>query len=112
MKRILILLSAVLLFAGCGTGTHTVVSGKADEAAVVFFAESSQSIDVTIDGKAYQVKTVKDTEYKAKRDIKRTAENSIVVSPGQHDVKVTRRGETVLTQKIFVSAGEIKVIKL
>lgn len=112
MKRILILLSAVLLLASCGTGSHTVVSGKADEAAVVFFADRVQAIDVTIDGKTYRVDTVRDVDFKKKRNIKKTADNLITVSPGSHDVKVSQKGKTILTQKIFVSAGDTKVINL
>lgn len=112
MKRILILLSAVLLFAGCGTGSHTVVSGKADEAGVVFFSDQTQAIDVTIDKNTYRVNTVKNSDFKKKRNIKKTADNMIVVKPGQHDVTVRYKGKTILTQKIFVSAGDTKVINL
>jgi len=112
MKRFLILLSAVLLFTGCGVGTHSVVSGKADEAAVVFFADKAQDIDVTIDNQTYRVSTVKDSDFKKKRNIKKTADNMITVKPGQHEVKVRMRGTVVLTQKIFVSAGDTKVINL
>ena len=112
MKRVLILLSAVLLLAGCGTGSHTVVSGKADEAGVVFFADREQTIDVTIDDQTYRVNTVKDSDFKKKRNIKKTADNMIVVKPGQHEVKVRHKGRTILTQKIFVSAGDTKIINL
>ncbi|MCR5710305.1 MAG: hypothetical protein K6G79_07480 [Bacteroidales bacterium] len=112
MKRFLILLSAVLLVAGCGVGTHSVASGRADEAAVVFFADRAYDIDVTIDNQTYRVSTVKDSDFKSKRNIKATAANSIYVKPGQHDVKVRRRGSTIFTQKIFVSAGDTKTIKL
>ncbi len=112
MKRVLILLSAVLLLAGCGTGSHTVVSGKADEAGLVFFADRIQTIDVTIDKQTYRVNTVKNNDFKKKRNIKKTSDNLIIVKPGRHDVKVRRRGRTILTQKIFVSAGDTKVINL
>ena len=112
MKRLLILLSAVLLLAGCGTGSHSVASGKPDAAGVVFFADREQSIRVTIDDQTYHVKTVKDSDYKKKRNIKKTSENMIVVKPGKHDVRVRLKGRTVLTQKIFVSAGDTKVINL
>lgn len=111
-KYFLLLFAAALLLTGCGVGSHTVVSGRADEAGVVFFADKAQPIEVTIDRNVYRVNTVKDSDFKSKRNIKRTAENMIVVTPGQHDVKVRLRGTTILTQKIFVSAGDTKVINL
>ena len=67
---------------------------------------------VNIDGKNYKVKTVKEVDYKKMRDIKRTAQNMIVIKPGNHTVKVRVKGQNVLTQKIFVSAGDTKVINL
>lgn len=112
MKRLLIFLFAAVLAAGCGTGSHTVVSGRPDDAGVVFMDDSSYAIDVNIDGKNYKVKTVKDVDYKKMRDIKRTAQNMIVIKPGNHTVKVRVKGQNVLTQKIFVSAGDTKVINL
>ncbi len=112
MKRLLIFLFAAVLLAGCGTGSHTVVSGRADDAGVVFFDDRSYAIDVNIDGKNYHVNTVKDVDFKKMRDIKKTAQNMIIVKPGSHEVKVKRNGQNILTQKIFVSAGDTKVINL
>ena len=112
MKKILLFLCAAMLVAGCGVGSHTVVSGRADEAAVIFFADKAQPVDVTIDRQNYHVNTVKDSDFKKKRNIKRTAENMIYVKPGTHDVSVRVKGQTILTQKIFVSAGDTKVINL
>ena len=112
MKKLLLFLSAALLLASCGVGSHTVVSGRADEAGIVFFADKSLAIDVTIDKDTYRVNTVKDSDFKKKRNIKKTAENIIVVRPGAHDVMVRDRGRVILTQKIFVSAGDTKVINL
>jgi hypothetical protein len=111
-KAFLVLFAAALMLAGCGVGSQTVVSGKADEAAVVFFSDQSYSIDVTVDGRTYRVDTVKDSEFKAKRNIKKTTQNMIYLTPGQHDVNVTRNGRTVTSQKIFVSAGDTKIIRL
>ena len=112
MKKLILFLSAALLLTGCGVGSHSVVSGKADEAGVIFFADKTQTIDVTIDKTNYRVSTVKDSEFKKKRNIKKTAENIITVKPGTHDVTVRVKGQTILTQKIFVSAGDTKVINL
>jgi len=113
MKKIFfILLAATLLLAGCGTGSHTVVSGRADDAGVVFMDDQSYKIDVSIDGRSYKVNTVKDVDFKKMRDIKKTAQNMIVIKPGNHEIKVRRNGRVILTQKIFVSAGDTKVINL
>ncbi|MBQ1673253.1 MAG: hypothetical protein II064_04115, partial [Bacteroidales bacterium] len=101
-----------VLVVGCGVGSNTVVSGKSDQAGVIFFDNSSYGIDVTIDNKHYKVNTVKNSDFKKKRNIKKTAENIIVVRPGAHDVMVRDRGRVILTQKIFVSAGDTKVINL
>ena len=113
MKRIfLALFAAALLLTGCGVGSHTVVSGRPDEAAVVFFSNRSYSVDVKIDHNTYRVNTVKNSDFKKKRNIKKTAENMITLKPGSHDVTVRRKGRKVLSQKIFVSAGDTKVINL
>lgn len=112
MKKLLIILFAAVLVVGCGVGSNTVVSGKSDQAGVIFFDNSSYGIDVTIDNKHYKVNTVKNSDFKKKRNIRRTAENMIEVKPGSHDVTVKRKGNTILTQKIFVSAGDTKVINL
>lgn len=114
MKKILFVLfaAAALMLAGCGTGSHTVVSGSPDDAGIVFFADKTQNIQVNIDGKVFKVKTVKDVDFKKMRDIKRTAQNMIVIKPGNHDISVKANGRTILTQKIFVSAGDTKVINL
>lgn len=115
MKKILSVLfaaAALVMLASCGTGSHTVVSGKPDDAGIVFFADKTQNIQVTIDGKVFKVKTVKDVDFKKMRDIKRTAQNMIVIKPGNHDISVKANGRTILTQKIFVSAGDTKVINL
>jgi len=113
MKKILLFFFAALLLTGCGVGSHSVVSGKSDEAGLIFFADKSYPIEVTVDKKTtYRVDTVKDVDFKKKRNIKKTAENMISVKPGSHDITVRHRNRTVLTQKIFVSAGDTKVINL
>lgn len=113
MKKFFLILFAALLVTSCGVGSHSVSSGKADEAGLVFFADKSYTIEVTVDGKVtYKVDTVKDSDFKKKRNIKKTAENMITLKPGSHDVTVRRKGRKVLSQKIFVSAGDTKVINL
>jgi hypothetical protein len=36
----------------------------------------------------------------------------IVISPGNHTVKVRAKGQTILTQKIYVAPGDTKAINL
>ena len=50
--------------------------------------------------------------YKSGRDIKHTAENSIKLTPGQHNVSVFIDGSEVYNRNVFLSAGETKVIEL
>jgi hypothetical protein len=45
-------------------------------------------------------------------NIEKTYENTIVITPGTHEVKVTHDGKEVYTHKVFVSTGESKVIEL
>lgn len=113
MKRfLLVLFASALMLTGCGVGSHTVVSGRHDEAGVIVFASRSYPVEVTIDRTTYRVYTIKDTQYKRRRNIKKTAENMIIVRPGVHDVTVRHHGRRVLSQRIFVSAGDTKVITL
>jgi len=111
MKRILFLLLAVILLAGCGT-SKSAVAGKDSDAAVVFFADRVQKIDVTIDNKSYRVNTVLEEDYLKTKNLKKTARNMIVISPGNHTVKVRAKGQTILTQKIYVAPGDTKAINL
>jgi hypothetical protein len=74
--------------------------------------DKKQEIVVTIDNQQYDVETVKLKDYRKDRSLKRTVKNTIETTPGQHDVKVTLDGSVIYTQKIFVSAGENKVIEL
>ncbi len=114
MKRLIVIAACFMatLLAGCGVGTYSVSSGSADESYVTFVSGSAYDIDVNIDGQTYTCKTVKEIPHKQRRDIKKTAQNTITVKPGSHTVKVTVSGNEVYSQKIFVSAQESKIIKL
>ena len=98
--------------ASCGVGSYTVTTGLADEASISFVTDKVQNIIVAIDGQQYNVQTVKLKDYRKDRSIKRTVENTIGVTPGTHEVKVTLNGKEVYTHKVFVSTGESKVIEL
>lgn len=104
--------SMVLALTGCKVGVQSVASGNADECAVCFVSDKAYSITVDIDGAQYDLKTVKQSNYKARRDIKARANEQIVVAPGRHKVKVMRDGQEVYSKEIFVSASETKIITL
>jgi acyl-coenzyme A synthetase/AMP-(fatty) acid ligase len=113
MKKVLFITLLLTMFmASCGVGSYTVTTGLADEASISFVANDNQEIVVTIDGQQYNVETVELKDYRKDRSLKRTVKNTIVITPGTHEVKVTHDGEEVYTHKVFVSTGESKVIEL
>ncbi|MBQ5856045.1 MAG: hypothetical protein IIW55_01905 [Bacteroidales bacterium] len=112
MKKILIIAFLCVFMASCGVGSYTISTGLADESSVSFVSDKVQNITVTIDDRQYNVETVKLKDYRKDRSLKRTVENTIEIAPGKHDVKVTLDGSVIYTHKIFVSAGESKIIEL
>lgn len=112
MKKILIALVGALLLTGCGVGSYSVSSGKADEAMLSFVSADKTPIVVTVDNDTYNVNTVKTKAWQKDRKIKKTAQNTIYITPGQHTVVVTVNGNEVCNKKIFVSVQEHKVIEL
>ena len=112
MKKILLIALLSVFMASCGVGSYTVITGLEDKSSISFVTDKKQEIVVTVDGQQYNVETVKLKDYRKDRSLKRTVENTIEITPGQHDVKVTLDGNVIYTQKIFVSAGESKIIEL
>ena len=114
MKKIALFLLTIATLAlhSCGVGVYTVNSGMADEASVCFVDTKNYKINVNIDGKSYDTKTIKQKPYKARRNIKKTAKRQIAIAPGRHKVRVTRDGQEVYMKEIYVSANEVKVIEL
>ena len=112
MKKIIIAFISTLMLAGCGVGSYSFSSGKADEGMMSFVSESKTPIAVTIDNDTYSVYTVKTKAWHKDRNIKKTARNTISTNPGQHDVVVTINGKEVLNKKVFISTQEHKVIEL
>lgn len=96
----------------CGVGTYSVTSGNADEAAVCFIASEKFDITVNIDGNTYERQTIKEKQYKDRRNIKKTVQEEITLSPGRHKISVTRNGEVIYNHEIFISNTEVKVIEL
>lgn len=114
MKKFLIVsivLLATIATSCRSTGTYTTVTGV-EGAKICFTSDKTYSIDVNIDGNLYKTNTVKDNEYKAKRNIRNTVREAISVSPGKHDIVVTKNSQQLYKKKIFISTDETKIIKL
>ena len=112
MKKFILAAFAALLLVGCGLGSYSVASGRPDEASISFVSGTKSDVQVTIDDNTYTVQTVKSSDYKVNRNIKKTAKNTIFMTPGKHDVTVKKGGETVYAKTIFVSVGEHKIVEL
>ena len=109
----MILFAAITLsLTNCGVGNYSVVSGNADKASVCFVSTEKFDITVDIDGTTYEVKTIKDKQYKSRRNIKKTAQQEITLTPGRHKVIVKRDGAEIYNHEIFISNSEVKVIEL
>jgi uncharacterized protein YxeA len=112
MKKLMIIAAFTMLLTGCGVGTYSVQSGVEDAAFISFTDDVKQDITVTVDNQTYVLKTVKQKAYKSGRNIKQTALNTIKATPGQHEVKVVVEGKEVYGKKLFLSAGEHKILEL
>lgn len=112
MIRLILIVAFSALLSGCGVGVYSVQSGYSDVAHIVFTDDTKAEIVVNVDDRTYNVNTVKHKAYKSGRDIKRTAQNSVLLTPGQHNVSVYLNGSEVYNHKVFLSAGETKVIEL
>lgn len=112
MKKIIFISLFSLILAGCGVGTYSVQSGVEDASYLSFTDDVKQEITVNVDDKTYTLETVKTKAYKSGRNIKMTALNTIKLTPGQHDIKVMINGSEVYSHKVFISAGETKIVEL
>ena len=113
MKKLIFLALLSLTFVGCGVGVYSVSSGKADVAILSFTAPAKRGIVVEVDGKQYQIETVKTKAYKADRKIKQTALNSIRLQSGKHAISVMDKSGNILFEKnVFLSASEHRIIEL
>ena len=95
MKKIIIAIIGALMLTSCGVGSY-----------------SRTPITVTIDNDTYNACTVKTKAWRKDRNIKKTAQNTIFLTPGQHNVIVTMNGKEVCNKKVFISSQEHKVIEL
>ncbi|GAD04365.1 hypothetical protein HQ45_07500 [Porphyromonas crevioricanis] len=112
MKKFIVATIVALLFTGCGVGSYSISSGKADEGMLSFVSARKTPITVTVDNKTFNVSTVKGKAWHKDRNIKKTARNTIFLTPGQHDVIVVAKGSKVYHKRVFISTQEHKVIEL
>ncbi len=101
-----------MLLSSCSIGSYSLSTGKADECMLSFVAADNKPISVTVDNTGYELKPVKTKAWKKARDIKATALNTIILTPGPHDVKVVKSDGTEFVRKVYISVQEHKVIEL
>lgn len=112
-KAIIALVVAAMALTGCGVGSYSVSSGKADEGYISFTSIAKQDITVSVDGTEYHIQSVKTKPYRSSdRDIKRTSLNTLTVTPGTHDVKVLSGDKEIYSKKLFISSQEHKIVAL
>lgn len=112
MKKFIFVAALSVFLTACGVGTYSVQSSVEDASYITFTANEQQEIAVNVDGKTYNVSTVKQKSYKKDRDIKQTSLNTIKLTPGQHNVSVSLNGNEVYSHKVFLSTGETKIVEL
>lgn len=101
-----------LLLCSCGVGSYSVSSGKADEGMLSFVSAAKTPVTVKVDDNSYNVYTVKAKAWRKDRNIKKTAQNTIYLTPGQHDVAVLSGDNEIYHKKLFISTQEHKVVEL
>ncbi|MCR5351447.1 MAG: hypothetical protein K6E35_03005 [Bacteroidales bacterium] len=112
MKQIITLLIGALLLTGCGVGSYSIASGKPNESSISFTYAEKAPITVTIDGQSYPLETVKTKAWRTERNIKKTAQNTLFIANGQHEIVVTMNGQTIYSQKVLLGNQEHRVIEL
>ena len=65
-----------------------------------------------MDGKQYQKETVQVKSSGSMKELQEMAGNIITLSPGTHQVRVTKGGKQVYQQSVSINAQERKVIRL
>lgn len=116
LKYVFALMVAAIMSA-CGTGSYTISTGLADQAAVSVVAPAKTDVYLFVDGQQHAVRTVAQKAWKKNRNIKQTALNTVVMTPGRHLVEIYEniegtRGNMLYKYEIFVSAREHKIIEL
>ena len=115
MKKLLpILLVAVvaMMATSCLTLLAAALATEEEDGVLVFVDDSRHSIDVRVDGRHYDVETVRERNLDRRQSLKHAADNMIYVSPGYHDVHVRYHGRTVYNESVRVRSDETKIIYL
>ncbi len=116
MKKLFYILVTALIFTSCGVGNYSNSGGRADECQISFtYSTDAKTMPITVtldDGSVYNIEAVNKVKFKNKKDIKKTAANTIKLTPGTHEVKVTSNGQEIYSKKLFLSTGENRVIEL
>lgn len=113
MKKYILFLITAFSLANCGVGVYSVSSGKADNGNISFTDSIERDIVVIIDDtQSEPLKTVKQKDYQKSRNIKKTAHNTLMIETGSHTIQVSENGKIILEQKIYITAGEHKIIAL
>lgn len=114
MKKLsfLVLLLLAVMFHSCKIGSQSVSSGLADESFIAFYAPQKYDIKVDIDGVTYDATTIKNKEWRNDRNIKATVKERIKITPGKHEVTVTKGSNVLYKRTIFVSTNDYKIIDL
>ena len=103
-------LALPLLLGGCGS-TATMTGGYADNASIAIVARDrhvGERVNLYVDGALVRSDVEAVKESKATRKAER-----IVVAPGTHEVSVVNQGGVELfRQKVFLSAGKVKLVVL
>ena len=79
---------------------------------ISFVTDSGIPVEVTVDDKYHGVVSVKKSAYERDKNFQRDARNAILLTPGEHKVKVKVNGKEVYEQTVRVSSSERKVIEL
>ena len=113
MKKYILFLITAFSLASCGVGVYSVSSGKTDEGNISFTDSIERDIVVIVDNTPSEpLKAVKQKDYQKSRNIKKTSNNTLVIKTGSHTIQVYENGKIILEKKIFISAGEHKIIAL
>jgi len=112
MKKILFAAISLLILVGCGVGSYSVSSGKADESMLSFTSVKKLPIIVVVDDQIFNLTSVQTKAYKKDRKIKETDKNTIILKPGTHTVKVLSDEKELYSKTLFISTGEHKIIEL
>ena len=108
MKKILILVIAIIGLSACSPYMYKSIStGKDDSSFIVVLTDgqSYNNVSVIVDGKTFPIEKV--YQVKALRKA-----HPVTISPGKHKIEVISAGKTLVTENIFIGLQETKKIVL